>query len=68
MPLGAWIMAISSKKLYSCIPMDLLAAYYSGIKNSKKEEDRKIADNIVKLLGKVPDEMDNPVLVEITCK
>lgn len=68
MPLGAWIIAISSKKLYSCIPMDLLAAYYSGIKNSKKEEDRKIADNIEKLLGKVPDEMDNPVLVEITCK
>ena len=68
MPLGAWIMAVSNKKLYSYIPMDLLAAQYAALKNSGKEEDKRTAGNIEKLLGKVPDEMDNPVLVEIMCK
>ena len=67
-PLGSWITTISGKKIYSYIPSELLSGYYATMKESKKTEHQKIAKQIEVILGKVPDEMDNPILVEITCK
>ena len=67
-PLGSWITTISGKKIYSYIPSELLSGYYATMKESKKTGHQKIAKQIEVILGKVPDEMDNPILVEITCK
>ena len=67
-PLIPIVLAVSGKKLYSVTSSSFVAAQYAALKNSEKEEDKRTAGNIEKLLGKVPDEMDNPVLVEIMCR
>lgn len=67
-PIFSIVQAISGNKIYFITSGVTIFNQYNNLKNNKTEEDQAQASIIEKKIGKIPDEMDNPVIIEVTCK